>query len=332
MEQNQIAVRLGFSVHQHSNHRVTWCLTLSLSLVGAMACGIAEDPSSWTEEELSTRVESLETPGEPGTNGLGVNGLGVNGLGVNGLGVNGLGVNGLGVNGLAAEGFQSWFEADPALRERVMKYVVACAVLEGQSRTYTSAVTGQSYTWAGMFGLAPGWSAGFPATVTEQQVITACLAAHTNKYGLNIPISVLGRDAIGGTISYTPGELATYSEREACFFGNAFNNEGIFAANDRTFLRPAESTPRACGLSSRISSTECPPIAHVGSCKDYCTLDPTKTFYVSCTYNGVTYRPITTRLLPQDIYRCGDGVCQFTESCGTGDTYDNCALDCGACK
>ncbi|HYO74429.1 MAG TPA: hypothetical protein VEU33_50975 [Archangium sp.] len=60
-------------------------------------------------------------------------------------------------------------------------------------------------------------------------------------------------------------------------------------------------------------------------------MDPTHTGYVSCRHNGTTYLPLTTRMRDEDIYRCGDGVCQFTESCGTGRTYDNCRLDCGRC-
>jgi hypothetical protein len=70
---------------------------------------------------------------------------------------------------------------------------------------------------------------------------------------------------------------------------------------------------------------------HVGSCESFCTLDATGTQYTSCTYNGVTYKPLTTRISPADIYTCGDHVCQFTEHCGTGTTADNCGVDCGAC-
>ena len=125
---------------------------------------------------------------------------------------------------------------------------------QGQSRTYMSA-TGKVYTWYGLLGLAPGWTSGNLPTVAEQQIITACLAAHTNKFGLNIKVSVLGRGATGVEIPYSASEVASYSENEACFFGNTFNNEGIFAANDRTFLKQSESTTRACGLSSKQSST-----------------------------------------------------------------------------
>jgi hypothetical protein len=70
---------------------------------------------------------------------------------------------------------------------------------------------------------------------------------------------------------------------------------------------------------------------YVGSCSQYCTRDATNTYYTSCTYGGVTYRPITTRMKAADLYSCGDGVCQATESCGTGTTPNSCAADCGAC-
>jgi hypothetical protein len=48
--------------------------------------------------------------------------------------------------------------------------------------------------------------------------------------------------------------------------------------------------------------------------------------------NGVVYRPLTTRNKTTSIYTCGDGVCDPTESCGTGITPDNCYLDCGLCE
>ena len=47
--------------------------------------------------------------------------------------------------------------------------------------------------------------------------------------------------------------------------------------------------------------------------------------------NGIQYKVLTTRLRPSDVYTCGDGVCQVSEHCGTGQTADNCGLDCGPC-
>jgi hypothetical protein len=194
--------------------------------------------------------------------------------------------------------------------------------------------TGQLYSWSGNLGLAPGWASGRVATVAEQQVVSACLAAHVNKYGVHIPLSVLGRNASGQLITFTSSELVTFSRKEACFFGNLFTNEGIYVGNDRGNLSARESSARACSISSNADSvrtTDCAPLMYAGSCTTYCTLDATKTYYTSCTYNGVTYRPITTRLREEDIYLCGDGTCQMTESCGTANQYNNCLLDCGSC-
>ncbi|MCP3135826.1 hypothetical protein LXT23_00560 [Pyxidicoccus sp. QH1ED-7-1] len=263
------------------------------------------------------------------------NGLSTNGLSTNGLSTNGLSTNGLSTNGLSTNGFSTWFNQNPANAAALMQYVVRCAVAAGQTRTYTNPVTGVTYTWAGSLGLAPGWASGAAATELEQEVVSACLAAHANKYGIHIPISVLGRTATNTPIPYTAYELATYSEKEACFFGNLFNGDGIYAANDQGYLSASESTARACGLSSSATQSDCPPIVHVGRCSELCeragtTTDP-KPYYLRCTYNGRNYRPIVTRIRPQEIYTCGDGTCQFTEHCGTGTAYNNCKSDCGSC-
>jgi hypothetical protein len=214
----------------------------------------------------------------------------------------------------------------------VMRYVVACTLPSGQTRTWTNPVTGVSYVWQGQLGLAPGWALGSPATVAEQQLVSACLAAHANKLGKSVSISVLGRDVAGQAIPVTSGETATYSEKEGCFFGNLFTGEGIFVGRDRV-LNQTESTTRACGLSTQGSggSVQCPPLQHVGPCASVCTQDGTQAFWKTCSINGKSYLPLTTRLRPQDIYSCGDGTCQFTESCGSGGTYDSCSHDCMTC-
>jgi GLTT repeat (6 copies) len=292
---------------------------------------VPEEGTSFETEVLATQEAAAATGEEMDTLGLSTNGLSTNGLSTNGLSTNGLSTNGLSTSSLGTLTFQNWFEADPTERAIVMRYIVLCAVPKGQTRTYVSPVTGRTYAWLGMLGLAPAWSSGQQPTVTEQQLITACLAAHANKYGMHVYLSVLGRTAQNVEIPYTSGELAAYSETEACFFGNTFNNEGIFAANDRNYLLASESSPRACGLSALNQSTDCSPIVHVGLCQQYCTLNMAGTYYTQCTYNGVTYKPLTTRMRPADIYTCGDGVCQFTEKCGTGTTYNSCYADCGAC-
>ena len=293
---------------------------LSLTLmVGAAGCGPTAGPEAEPESLGVLRAaEEVE-----------------NGLSTNGLSTNGLSTNGLSTNGLSTNGFSTWFNQNPSNAAAVMTYVVKCAVPAGQTRAFTDPLTGTTHTWQGGLGLAPGWASGQVATELEQQVVSACLAAHANKYGINIPISVLGRTAQGTAIDYTPSELSTFSEREACFFGNLFDGSGIFAGNDQDYLTSQESTSRACGLSSSASTSDCPPIVHVSQCSTLCERayvgTDAKPYYAECTYNGKTYRPLTTRIRPQDIYSCGDGTCQFTERCGTGTAYNSCQADCGTC-
>ena len=76
----------------------------------------------------------------------------------------------------------------------------------------------------------------------------------------------------------------------------------------------------------------CAPIQYAGNCRDLCQPDPTNTYYVSCTVGGKTYLPLTTRIQRNVEYTCGDGICQVTESCGTGTSWNDCALDCGPCN
>ncbi|WNG58496.1 hypothetical protein F0U59_29930 [Archangium gephyra] len=262
------------------------------------------------------------------------NGLSLNGLSLNGLSLNGLSLNGLSLQGLTTAEFDTWFQMNPELHEAVMKYVVRCAIPAGVSRTYTSATTGRTWQWTGVLGLAPGWSNGAPATLAEQRIISACLAAHVDKYELHISISVQGLSATGVAIPTSDWELGLYSEKEACFFGNVFNAEGIYAGNDGRPFNARESTARACALSGRGGTEKqpCAPLVRVEQdCGRFCTLDAARRFYVSCTYNGITYPAITTRMLRSDIYTCGDGTCQVSEKCGTGESYDNCGRDCGPC-
>lgn len=283
-----------------------------------------------------------QTAGPPGTpgqleqsietdNGLTVNGLANNGLAINGLAINGLSINGLSINGLNQGVFSSWFTLNLLTAPAVMSYMVKCALPEGQSLAWTNPLTHVNYTWPGELGLAPQWATGSPINSMEQQVMTACLAAHANKFGLRVPLSVRGLDATGAQLEVSPDELATYSVPEGCFFGNLFTNDGIYVGTAASTSALSYSSPRACAIGS-ISLQSCAPIVNVGLCSDHCTLDQTGSFYETCKFNGKTFRPLTTQMRPAEVYRCGDGVCQFTESCGAGNTSGSCKVDCGPCS
>ncbi len=301
-----------------------WLLGVALGL-GSTGCGVEAGLEAGGEELLTQEAAEVVD-----------NGLSTNGLSTNGLSTNGLSTNGLSTNGMTSSSFLTWFDGDTSHATALMNYVVRCAVPAGQTRGFTHPRTGVTYSWAGSLGLAPGWSSGLAATQLEKEVVSACLAAHVNKYAVQVSVSVLGRNAQGTAIPYTASELSTYTQKEACFFGNLFDGSGIYAAHDQDYLNAHESTSRACGLTSSATTAACPPIVQVGSCHSLCERvydsSGAKMYYSQCTYNGKAYRPITTRIRSQDVYRCGDGVCQFTESCGTGNAYHSCQADCGTCS
>jgi len=309
------------------------------------ACIGSEPPGEDASAELDTAPAGPRQAGII-TNGIITNGIITNGIITNGLSrtstlSNGLATHGLGPQGLATSAFAAWFRAYPeADASMAMRYVVACAVPSGEQRTWRNPETGTHFTWEGGLGLAPDWAQGHPVSVAEQQLVSACLAAMVNKYGVHVPVSVRGKDARGQDIAAAPGEEA-FTVREAAFFGNLFTDEGLFVCNDRLVLAHQESSARACGLSSREygRSEACPPLMHAGLCPRVCEKGrgSNKGAYESCTVGGKEYLTVTTRLREQDIYRCGDGVCQVSESCddsrvGVGRTADQCFADCGRCS
>jgi len=299
------------SAKSHEGHARAWVLLLG----SVVACAPVPEAPAALEPPCTAHQELASDNGES-----------FNGLAFNGLAFNGLAFNGLAFNGLSSAAFASWYDQDPALADNVMKYVTACALPAGQTRTYTDK-QGVVRTWKGSLGFAPDWGAGQPATVREQQLVSGCLAAHVNKFERTVPISVRGRDGRGASIATAPEELSTFAQREGCFFGNLFTQTGVFTGHDAAPLRAYESSVRACALETGADA--CAPITRVGSCAAKCTPDPSGTYYTQCTHQGVTYAPVTTRIRPQDIYVCGDGVCQFTESAGIGMDAHHCTRDCG---
>jgi len=275
------------------------------------------------------------TQGLESTNGLDINGISTLGISTNGISTNGISTNGISTNGLNAAEFVTWFNVGSnGYGATIMKYIVRCAYPSGSSLAWTNPLTGTSYVWPGNLGLTPHWAAGNPATEVELQLISACLAAHVNRYGQEVEISILGRNSEGTAIPLGPTELTDFSVREGCFFGDLTTSLGVHSGSDRV-SSSTESSLRACALSSQTPGAAglCAPMVYEGSCSALnCVLDSTGTWYETCYLNGKAYRPLTTRVKPSVVYQCGDGVCQSTEQCGTGNTPDSCMADCGKCS
>jgi hypothetical protein len=274
-------------------------------------------------------------------NGIAVNGIAVNGIAVNGIAVNGIaadgtlsnglgpgaGSSGLAVNGLtqaalAAPEFAWWFARSPEYASMVMSYLVRCSLRAESTLAYEH--EGASYAWTGNLGVAPRWGAGGTIPEEEQELVSACLAAHVNGLGQHVTISVRGHLAAGDPIPLAPGEEENWLHRESCFFGNIFDGTGVWTALEYDLLDAGISTPRGCSAEFGVPQS-CPPMMQAGYCADLCTSGPDGVTWMSCAVDGRPFRPLQVYLQPSDVYWCGDEVCQpVTEN------EDNCATDCAA--
>lgn len=304
-------------------------------LAALAACGGGAPGSVDTAEQDLTTENGMTTNGMT-TNGLTTNGMTTNGMTTNGLLIgdpngNALPVNGFG-SGFATSQFKSWFSRDPGYADMVMKYVARCALPAGTARAFSFSGTG--YTFNGAFGLAPVWASGLPIPLVEQQLVSGCLAAHVNKYGVHVQISMLGFTSDGGQIALDAGELSTFSVREGCFYGNLFNGGNIYVSADRDILNPNTTSVRGCAIEQ--GSSGCLPLINTGdTCQKRCSNRSGAAYstWGNCTApDGLSYAAMNTRLKPSDVYQCGDGICQLTESCSTGSNKDACLQDCGYCK
>ncbi len=311
-----------------------------VALIAFTLCVACENAQTPPEPSVGLTSGALRSHNGIASNGIASNGIASNGIASNGIASNGIASNGMltnglspgdGTNGLADNGlvqasldqqvFQDWFSKDETYGAMVMTYVARCGLPAGQSLTYTTATA--SYTFTGTLGLAPTWASGQAIPQAEQELMSACLAAHVNRFGQHVSISVRGYQADGTPIDVTSDERNNYTFDEACYFGNFFTGPGTFMAEGADSISRTEvSTPRGCAAENGVP-TPCAPMVYTGSCADVCTLATDGTAeWVSCTADGVAYRPIHVLLQQKTLNICGDGVCQATE------TSDSCPADC----
>ena len=297
---------------------------ISFALALVAACGGAPAPESSIDPHILQKALLSSTNGLS-LNGMSTNGMSTNGMSTNGMSTNGMSTNGMSTNGLSTTTFRNWFNLDPNYSSMVMKYVVRCGLAAGKTLSHTNA--GVNYTWQGALGLSPVWASGQPIPVAEQQLISACLGAHANKYGVQMAISVRGFFASGSQLPVTSSEASSFDNDEGCYFGNLFDGTGVFTAYsyNSPMVSSGYSSLRACALNNG-SLGDCFPLVATGyACQDLCTGTNSTFSLGSCSWGGIAYRPVSVRLSNSEIATCGDGVCDASESCST------CAHDCGSC-
>ncbi|WP_434043221.1 MULTISPECIES: hypothetical protein [Sorangium] len=178
---------------------------LAIPCLVLFGCASSADPSS--EEAVGASEEAI----------VSVNRLSMNRLSMNRLSMNGLSMNRLSANGRQLATTDLMLDADG---RELLRYTIGCALPEGQSLVGT--VDSTTYRFDGRIGLAPDWLRG-PLPEKSQRWVTACLLAHVNGYGVEVAISLRGRNPALATDS---AERLAYQQEEISFFGNIFQPLG----------------------------------------------------------------------------------------------------------
>ncbi|HEX3697956.1 MAG TPA: carbohydrate-binding protein [Polyangia bacterium] len=150
---------------------------------------------------------------------------------------------------------------------QTISYLVRCALASGDTLVKQDQF-GNSYTFAGGFGLAPQYKNG--ACDTDcQEMISSCMLAHINTSGTHIPLWIVGPMAAVGW-----GQSAWYPTREGTFFGNIFqpDSSGKVRAHYCTASTVLNDTvPGRLGVNQN-GAPYTNPYAGSGYCDSSCTM------------------------------------------------------------
>ena len=135
-------------------------------------------------------------------------------------------------------------------------YVVKCALSSSQY-VKVKKWDGTFVTLRGSLGLSTGWSTGQCDKVCQEK-ISACLLAHTNGLGANIPIELSSTVSAIGT-----GHSSSYPYQEGAYYGNLFlEPPKAFIALGRDYQTAAsddEGIKRACAAHAPMTAeAKCP--------------------------------------------------------------------------
>lgn len=115
--------------------------------------------------------------------------------------------------------------------QQLMAYLVSCALPPGQEVTWQPPPTSPPVapvTWQGALNLCPQWrDGGVAGDASCQELVSSCLLARNNAFGVEVPISIRGFDTRGGyfgggTLEDGRPEYEAFPWREGSFYGNMF--------------------------------------------------------------------------------------------------------------
>jgi hypothetical protein len=116
--------------------------------------------------------------------------------------------------------------SDPTGRtQEFFHYLVTCALAPGQTVDYKDELFGGMYsaTYEGQLGLCPRWHED-KASPECRQVVSSCLLARQNAFGVSVELSLRGHDGDANILPTDEEELKRFDWREGAFFGDVFGS------------------------------------------------------------------------------------------------------------
>ncbi|WP_437645617.1 hypothetical protein [Sorangium sp. So ce362] len=215
------------------------------------------------------------------------NALSYNALSYNALSYNALSYNALSYNTLrpaAASALQdSGIGGD--LFRMLVKYTVSCALDASQAFRFSwTDVAGTTHdeVYHGELGLADEWRRG-PLHAAGKQIVSACLAARTNRYGASVVISMRSHEK-PLRHEVDRDEREAYPHVEGAFWGDLFaETPYLRACYNEANVEASRAARRDCAAGSGDEAEPCGMIEIVGSCQDHCSkLHPPGQYYKDC--------------------------------------------------
>ncbi|WP_437956272.1 hypothetical protein WME76_33205 [Sorangium sp. So ce119] len=269
------------------------CAGILLAITGCMA------PELASEEETDGLISSSDAL-------VSGNALSANALSANALSANALSANALSANALSREAALTL--QDPGeggeLFRTLVKYMVSCALDASQSFSFSwTDAAGRTHdeVYHGELGLADAWGAG-PLDPAGKQIVSACLAARTNRYGVSVVISMRShQDPLRHEVGRE--EREAYPHVEGAFWGDLFaETPYLRACYNRASVDLSRAARRDCAaghVDGEGDLEACGMIEIVGDCQAHCSkLHPPGQYYKDCVdpESGKTRYVVTTAL------------------------------------
>ncbi len=247
-------------------------LVALFSLCLLPACGQETAEEADGDEDIGVAHGALVSDNALVPNALVPNALVPNALVPNALVPNALVPNALSPDALAAIKLDS---TAGVLSRQFVRYAVSCAFDSTQVFSFswtdsTGVVHDEQYE--GDLGIAPGWATGPLTDETRQRLVSGCLAARVNWYGVSVYISVRSVENPLRTYASSP-EVATYPNVEGAFWGNLFVQAPYLNAcyeEDTVAVSRAAQRDCAVGHVDGGSVVPCGMIALTGPCSSWC--------------------------------------------------------------